>query len=150
MKRTVITLLFVAAVMIAGSLIGASNLPGPWYQGLAKPWFNPPNWVFGPAWTVLYALIGVAGARTFLDHPRSPAMRIWVAQMLLNFAWSPVFFRAQEILGAFIIVLAMLVSILLFIAASWRQDRVSAYLFLPYAAWVAFASLLNGAILMLN
>ncbi|SIQ73277.1 TspO and MBR related proteins [Rhizobium sp. RU20A] len=150
MKRTLVTLLFVAGVVALGSLIGLLNMPGPWYQGLAKPAFNPPNWIFGPVWTVLYAFIGVAGARTFLDHRHSQAMRLWVAQMVLNFAWSPMFFGAEQILGAFIIVIAMLIAILLFIRASWHQDRLSALLFLPYAAWVAFASLLNGSILYLN
>ncbi len=70
-------------------------------------------------------------------------MRLWVAQMVLNFAWSPMFFGAEQILGAFIVILALLIAILLFIRASWHQDRLSAGLFLPYAAWVAFASLLN-------
>ncbi len=73
MKRTVITLLFVAGVVVIGSLIGIFNIPGAWYQGLVKPSFNPPNWVFGPVWTVLYAFIGLAGARTFLDHRGSQA-----------------------------------------------------------------------------
>jgi tryptophan-rich sensory protein len=77
-------------------------------------------------------------------------MRLWWAQLALNFSWSPVFFAAHRIGLALAIVLLMLATILAFIAASWRQDRMAAWLFAPYAAWVGFASVLNGAIWQLN
>ncbi|HXV30223.1 MAG TPA: TspO/MBR family protein, partial [Sinorhizobium sp.] len=77
-------------------------------------------------------------------------MRLWWAQLALNFLWPPIFFTAHRIGLALAIVLLMLATILAFIAASWRQDRVAAWLFAPYAAWVAFASVLNGSIWMLN
>ena len=93
---------------------------------------------------------GVVGARTWLSLRRSMAMRLWFAQMLLNFAWSPVFFGLRDPTSAMIIILGLLVSVAGFIAVSWRQDRTAALLFLPYLAWVAFASALNGAILALN
>ena len=78
-------LVFVAGVFGIGWLIGATNLPGEWYAGLAKPGFVPPNWAFPIAWTILYIMIGIAGWRTFRREPRGKAMLAWAAQMALNF-----------------------------------------------------------------
>jgi tryptophan-rich sensory protein len=125
--------------------------PGEWYAGLVKPSFNPPGWIIGPVWGVLYVLlIAVAGWRTFERNRRGWPMRLWWAQLALNFLWSPVFFAWHRIGLALAIVLLMLAAILAFIAASWRQDRVAAWLFVPYAAWVAFVSVLNVSIFTLN
>lgn len=142
--------LFIVAVVACGLLIGINNIPGEWYQSLQKPPFNPPNWIFAPVWTTLYIIIGFVGARIFLRYPRSHAMRFWGAQMVFNFAWSPLFFGFHEIALALIVILALLISVYSFIAVSWRQDRLSTWLFVPYAAWVSFATLLNGSILLLN
>ena len=141
---------FIALVLGGGTLIGTGNLPGPWYEGLAKPFFNPPNWLFGPAWTVLYILIGIAGWLVWQRDRSSAAMKIWWLQLALNFAWSPVFFTAQQIGLALVVVAAMLASILAFIIAAWPRDRAAAWLFTPYALWVAFATLLNASIWWLN
>jgi translocator protein len=117
---------------------------------LDKPWFNPPDWLFGPAWTFLYILIAIAGWRVWRIAPQSTAMKIWWVSLGLNFLWSPVFFGAQQIGLGLVVVLSMLASIVAFIAAARRVDGASSALFLPYAAWVAFASLLNASIFMLN
>lgn len=141
---------FVVAVLACGMLIGSLTLPGSWYAALDKPWFNPPNWLFAPAWMVLYVLIGIAGWRVW-DHARSRSLKIlWVLQLAVNFSWTPVFFRAQRTDLALVVVLSLLVLVLLFIGFAWRRERIAAWLFVPYAAWVAFASLLNAAILVLN
>ena len=150
MRPILVYIIFIAAVVVIGSTIGLLNVPGDWYQSLQKPWFNPPNWVFGPAWTTLYVLIGIAGARTFIHARSSRRMTVWWAQMVLNFLWSPAFFGLQNPALALLVVLPLLASILLFIAISWRPDRLSALLFLPYALWVAFATALNTAIVLLN
>jgi tryptophan-rich sensory protein len=142
--------IFIVLVVAGGLFIGINNIPGEWYQSLQKPPFNPPNWIFAPVWTILYVIIGAVGARTFLHDRRSRAMRFWGAQMLFNFCWSPLFFGLHEIALALIVILALLICVLSFIAVSWNRDRLSALLFLPYAAWVAFATLLNGSILFLN
>jgi benzodiazapine receptor len=141
---------FLVVVIAVGAVIGVSNLPGAWYEGLRKPPFNPPNWVFGPVWFTLYVLIAVAGWRTFLAAPRSPRMGLWCAQMLLNWAWSPVWFSLHALWPAFAIIVAIFALIIAFIAASWRSDRVSAWLFVPYALWVGFASSLNLSVALLN
>ncbi|MGV3633227.1 MAG: TspO/MBR family protein [Pseudorhodoplanes sp.] len=147
MRRIAIYAAFIVAVLAIGLTIGAVTRPGPWYAALVKPSFNPPGWVFGPVWTVLYVMIGIAGARTW---EAAHGMRLWFAQMALNFAWSPAFFGLHRPALALVIVLGMLASIVAFIIARWNADRVSALLFIPYAAWVAFASLLNAAIVVLN
>jgi translocator protein len=150
MRRYASLIFFLVLVFGGGSLIGAVTAPGEWYRGLDKPWFNPPDWLFGPAWGVLYVLIAVAGWRTWTRDRTGPAMRIWWLQLALNFLWSPTFFAMQWIGGGLTVVLAMLASIVAFIVVSWRSDRVASVLFVPYAAWVSFASLLNAAILLLN
>ncbi len=95
-------------------------------------------------------LIAVAGWLTFERHHGGRPMRLWWVQLVLNFLWSPVFFAAHRIGLALLVILLLLAAIVAFIAASWRQDRAAIWLFAPYAAWVGFASLLNGAIFTLN
>ncbi|SEB34683.1 TspO and MBR related proteins [Nitratireductor aquibiodomus] len=141
---------FLILVVGGGLAIGYLTAPGPWYEALAKPAFNPPNWIFAPVWLTLYMLIAVAGARLWLRARRSGAIRLWWLQLVLNFAWSPVFFSLHMIGPALVIILLLLATVIAFIIASWRVDRLSALVFLPYAAWVLFAGLLNGAILLLN
>lgn len=141
---------FLILVVGGGLVIGYVTAPGIWYAGLNKPAFNPPDWVFAPTWSVLYALITVAGARVWLRGRREPAMRLWWLQLLLNFVWSPVFFSLHMIGPALVIILLLAATVIAFIIASWRVDRLSALMFLPYAAWVLFAGVLNGAILLLN
>ncbi|WDZ76842.1 tryptophan-rich sensory protein [Ensifer adhaerens] len=150
MNRTIVYAVFIAAVLGLGLLIGYNNIPGQWYQSLAKPAFNPPDWIFAPVWSILYVMIGIAGARMFLDHRRAAAMRLWLAQMMLNLLWSPLFFGIKDISSALIVIIALLIAIAGFVVASWQRDRVSALLFLPYLAWVAFATALNSSILLMN
>lgn len=138
---------FIIGVVVIGGGIGVSTLPGAWYVGLQKPGFTPPNWLFGPMWTTLYVLIGWVGARKWLY---GGAARLWWAQMALNFLWSPVFFGAQQPFAALLVIVAMWAVIAGFILREWRNDRLSAVLFLPYLAWVSLATALNAAIVILN
>jgi benzodiazapine receptor len=140
---------FLVLVLGGGMLIGFLTPPGAWYAGLAKPPFNPPNWVFAPVWSLLYVFIAVAGARTWL-RGIDRGFALWASQLVLNFAWTPVFFGLHRPGLALVIIAALLAAILAFIIKRWQSDRISAVLFLPYAAWVAFASLLNASIVMLN
>lgn len=138
---------FIIGVVVIGGGIGVITLPGAWYVGLQKPGFTPPNWLFGPMWTTLYVLIGWVGARKWLY---GGAARLWWAQMALNFLWSPVFFGAQQPFAALLVIVAMWAVIAGFILREWRNDRLSAVLFLPYLAWVSLATALNAAIVILN
>lgn len=150
-RAIVVTTVFVVIVVLAGAVIGLNTLPDAWYAGLAKAPWNPPNWIFGPVWLTLYVLIGIAGARAFLRDAASSATMIWGLQMVLNWLWSPVWFRLHQPWIAFALIVAILVLALAFVWRSARDgDRVSAWLFVPYALWVAFASSLNLAIAVLN
>lgn len=141
---------FLVAVIGIGALIGTLSSPGPWFEGLAKPPFNPPNWIFAPVWFALYVMIAIAGWRIWMIDPGLPAMKIWFAQMLFNWVWSPVWFLAQMLWPAFAIIMVMLALIIAFIATARRDDPAAAWLFVPYMAWVSFASLLNLSIAILN
>jgi tryptophan-rich sensory protein len=141
---------FIAIMFAVGFSAAAWSVPGEWYAGLQKPWFNPPAWVFGPVWTVLYVLIGIAGAAGWNSPARTPLTALWAVQLLFNGAWSPSFFAMQRPGLALAVVLALLAAILAFIVLAWRPARWAARLFLPYALWVSFASILNVAIVALN
>lgn len=142
--------IFLAVVIGVGSLIGVATSPGAWYEQLEKPPFNPPNWLFGPVWFTLYVLIAIAGWRTFMRDAKGRAMQLWFAQMALNWLWSPVWFTLNLIWPAFAIITLLFATIIAFMVVSWRSDRISALLFVPYAAWVGFASVLNFSIGLLN
>ncbi len=150
MSNWLIRIAFLALVMGGGILIGTLTAPGEWYAQLSKPAFNPPNWIFGPVWTVLYVLIAMAGWRQFETDRSSTAMKLWWAQMSLNFLWSLAFFVMQLPWFALVIIVALLAVIVMFIARVRNSDRVSALAFLPYFAWVAFATALNLSIAILN
>ncbi len=150
MSNWLIRIAFLALMVGGGILIGTLTAPGDWYAQLSKPAFNPPNWVFGPVWTVLYVLIAMVGWRQFETDRSSTAMKLWWAQMGLNFLWSPAFFVMQLPWFALVVIVALLAVIFMFIARVRDSDRVSAIAFLPYFAWVAFATALNLSIAILN
>jgi len=150
MHRYLSLALFLLIVLGGGLAIGYATLPGDWYAGLAKPAFNPPNWVFAPVWSLLYLCIALAGWHIWHAGKSAPLKPLWIVQLILNFLWSPVFFGLRLPGPALVVILALLATILVFIARAWDRDRIAAWLFIPYAAWVAFASLLNAAIVWLN
>jgi len=135
-----------------GGWVTATSV-GTWYETLEKPAFNPPDWVFGPVWTALYIMIAVAGWLVWRKAGFSgakPAFIVYFVQLGLNLLWSFLFFGAQNPAVALAGILALLASIVATALLFSRIDRVAAMLFLPYAAWVAFASVLNGSIAYLN
>ena len=142
--------LFLALVLGGGLVMGVVTSPGVWYATLNKPPFNPPNWIFAPVWTALYIMIAIAGWRVWQQNRDNPPMKLWWTQLALNFAWPPIFFSAYRTDVALGVVVLLLISIIGFIIIAWRQDKIASLLFAPYAAWVAFALVLNGAIWLLN
>ncbi|PDQ22212.1 sensor histidine kinase [Mesorhizobium sanjuanii] len=150
MQKYLSLFLFLVLVLGGGLLIGYATLPGEWYASLVKPPFNPPNWIFAPVWSLLYVMIAIAGWRAWRWNPASPAMKIWGAQLALNFLWSPTFFGAKLMGPALVVIVLLLVSIIAFIIRVWDREPLSGWLFVPYAAWVAFATLLNASILWSN
>lgn len=124
-----------------------------WYQTLRKPSGTPPSWVFGPVWTVLYAMIAIVLYRmVFIKRNKIPmwVFGLFFVQLALNLAWSPVFFQKRDVRAAFGIIVALLAFLLATIAALFRYDRVGALLLVPYLVWVAYAARLNYGIMTLN
>ena len=142
--------LFLLVSVAGGLMIGANNIPGPWYQALVKPPFTPPNWLFGPAWTFLYILIGIVGARVYRSKGSKDLLLLWFIQMGLNFTWSPVFFTLKNLAGSVAIISFLLLIIISFIAMARKRDPIASSLFVPYLLWVGYASYLNISIWLLN
>jgi translocator protein len=145
--------LIVAAASGIGSRATIPNIPV-WYEGLAKPSFNPPNWIFGPVWTALYLLMTYSAWRV-LGHEmtkklKAAAIVIFLIQLTLNMLWSVVFFGLHDPASAFIIVIGMEIAIIAMILIFARIDPLAAALQIPYAFWVAFASILNLMVMLLN
>jgi tryptophan-rich sensory protein len=140
-------------VLVAGTAVfGGQWGAGRWYAELAKPGWTPPNWLFPPVWTVLYLMIGVAGwlVWTTPHESRTLLLVLWSAQLLLNAAWSYIFFGRHQIALGLIDILAMTALIAAFIVIAWPVNRVAAWLFIPYLLWVSYASALNGSIWLKN
>ncbi len=132
---------FLAVVAVAS--VGGTLKPGSWYRALDKPSWTPPDWLFGPAWTVLYILIAVAGWRVWQASGWNLAMVFWCANLMFNAAWSWLMFRRHNLEAALLDAAFMLATILGFIATAWQHDTTAALLFTPYLAWTAFATALN-------
>jgi translocator protein len=146
----------IAAPFLAGgigSFFTMPAIPG-WYAELAKPALNPPSWVFGPVWTLLYILIGVSfflvWQRGFGDERGRRALAVFIVQLALNAIWSVVFFGLQSPGAALIIIAALWLSIIWMAYEFYHHRRLAAYLLIPYLLWVSFASYLNYAIWVLN
>jgi benzodiazapine receptor len=136
-----------------GSLATLPNIPT-WYAGLAKPWFTPPNGVFSPVWTILYALMAYSVWRILTLPDRAPgrhgALAAFFVQLALNAAWSWAFFGLHSPLAGLVVIAVLLAMILVTVRRFWSLDRLAAALLVPYAVWVAFATVLNAAIWHLN
>ena len=127
-----------------------------WYKSLKQSPLTPPSWVFPIAWTILYGLIIASGVvflsatTTISAGVRSPGFFYYCAAWVLNLSWSPLFFTLQRPDISFVVILGMLAFIALNIRAFYPVSRLSAYLLVPYVAWVSFATYLNGYILFMN
>jgi translocator protein len=143
----------VVATSVAGGAVTVPQIGG-WYAGLIKPPFNPPNWIFGPMWTALYALMAFAVFRILrlpIGTPgRRRALVVYHVQLLLNFAWSFAFFGANSPVAGLVVIIPLLIAIVATIAAFRPLDRIASLVLWPYLAWVGFATLLNASIWWLN
>lgn len=142
-------LVIVLSAAVIGNMATIPNIPV-WYAGLVKPSFNPPNWIFGPVWSTLYAMMVLSYWRVLLREASLFAISVFIVQMALNGFWSVAFFAMHDIALALGVVLVLEALILLTIFLFARIDRLAAWLLAPYALWVGFASILNAAILSLN
>ena len=144
-------LLFILLVGATGALGGQWGA-GPWYAALAKPSWTPPNWLFAPAWLLLYLMIALAGwlVWTTPHESRTLLLTLWGAQLLLNAAWSYIFFGRHAIGFGLVDILALWAAIAAFAAAAWPVNQTASLLFIPYLLWVSFAAALNASIWLKN
>lgn len=149
-------MLFIAVCQLAG-LIGTiftfDAIPT-WYATLNKPFFNPPNYLFGPVWTVLYTLMGISAYLIYREGTKKKdvkeALNIFWIQLILNSLWSIIFFGMKNPSLAFVEIIFMWVAILVTIIKFYKVSKTAAYLLIPYLLWVSFASILNLSIVLLN
>lgn len=128
-----------------------------WYTTLNKPSFNPPNWLFGPAWTTLYTLMGISfgllwnkASKMGIKLFKLSASRLFLVQFILNLAWSTIFFTWHQIALALVEIIILWVLILLTIIHFYRFHKLAGILLIPYILWVSFATVLTGSIFYLN
>lgn len=144
----------VGAAILVAVLGGLATDTGAWYQTLRKPPWQPPGWLFGPAWTLIFALTAAAGVVSWRAAPDT-ATRHWLLSLfaingILNVAWSVVFFSLHRPDWALVEVALLWLSIALLIGFIWRFSRSASLLLVPYLAWVSFAAVLNFAVARLN
>lgn len=148
--------LSVGVCLIAGGIgsIFTFKSINTWYATLNKPFFNPPNWIFGPVWTTLYIIMGIALFLVIKDGFKNKDVKkasiLFGVQLILNILWSLVFFTLQEPGWAFLVIILLWISILATIISFYKISKLSGVLLIPYILWVSFASLLNFYIWILN
>ena len=151
--KTLTFLAFYASTFVAASSAAVWEVGGTWYQSLNQPSFTPPSWVFGPVWTILYLMIAIVAYRIAYAQETSwkiPNLALWALQIVLNALWTPIFFGAKNLGGAMIYIGLLWVTICVLIWTTRQVDKLSAFLLLPYLAWVSFAGVLNFAFWSLN
>lgn len=131
---------------ILGSFFTVSSIPT-WYQTLNKPIFSPPNWIFGPVWTILYILMGIS---LYLIWKKKKVPTVFWVQLILNALWSIIFFGMRNPMLALVDIVALWIAIVLTIKASSKINKLASFLLIPYLFWVTFATLLNLFITILN
>ena len=149
--RLIISILLPQVTGALGALVTISSV-GSWYQTINKPSFTPPSWVFGPAWTTLYFLMGIA---LFLiwksNHPlKKQALWLFGIQLFLNGIWSPAFFGLESPILGLVIIVPLWIMIVVCIKVFFQINKTASYLMVPYLLWVSFATALNGSIWYLN
>ena len=149
--RLIISILLPQVTGALGALVTISSV-GSWYQTINKPSFTPPSWVFGPAWTTLYILMGIA---LFLiwksNHPlKKQALWLFGIQLFLNGIWSPAFFGLESPILGLVIIVPLWIMIVVCIKVFFQINKTASYLMVPYLLWVSFATALNGSIWYLN
>ncbi len=142
-------IIFFALVAVA-ACSGAFFKPGPWYDRLDKPSWNPPDWVFPVVWTILYIFIAFAGWLVWSEVGVGTVIIVWGIQLVLNAIWSFLFFGMKRMDLAFVEVTALWTSIVVFILLAWPISTVAALLFVPYLVWVSTAALLNWTVWKMN
>ena len=147
--KLIISILLPFLASAIGGLFTASSV-STWYVELTKPSFNPPSWIFGPVWTILYLLMGISLYLVWTKKYNQKAFTLFGVQLFLNALWTILFFGLKVPLYALIEIVFLWAAILMTIVYFYRINRTSAYLLMPYIIWVSFAAILNFAIFLLN
>lgn len=150
--KLMVSLLLPLGVGAIAGIFTAQAIPE-WYASLNQPSFNPPNWLFGPVWTVLYILMGISLFLIWkLDSgkERNLAIFVFLLQLLLNFGWSFIFFYFKMIGFALVEIILLWISIVIMLFLFYKIKPVAAYINIPYLLWVTFATVLNSAYYFLN
>lgn len=151
--RLIVSLIIPQLAGILGSLVTFPAISS-WYKDLIKPSFSPPNWLFGPAWTLLYLLMGISLYLVWQKGTKKKevkiALTIFTLQLLLNILWSYLFFGLHQPLYALIEIIIMWIAILATIISSYRISKSAGLILIPYLLWVSFASVLNFFVFRLN
>lgn len=151
--KLVVSIVACLAAGAIGSVFTRSAIPT-WYATLEKPFFTPPNWLFAPAWTLLYILMGVAAFLVWRKGLENRGVRIalivFLIQLALNALWSVVFFGLESPLYGLIVIVVLWAAILITVIKFFRISRVASVLMWPYLLWVTFAAVLNASIWLLN
>lgn len=143
--------LFALGTLALGTLSGLSSIrASDEYQDLEAPAWAPPGWVFGPVWTVLYLMVGTAAWMAWRAGASKGTLGLWGAQLAANLAWTPLFFGLGERGWALVDIVILFALVVATIVAFARTEKRAAWLLAPYAAWVAFATMLNAAFWWLN
>jgi len=153
MARQVLALVGILLVTFAVAGISGASTSGTvrsWYPTIAKPTWNPPDWVFGPTWTVLYAMMAVAAWLVWRRAGWGVPLILFGVQLALNAAWSPLFFGLHRIDLALVDIVALWAAIVATTVAFWKVTPGAGGLFVPYLAWVSFATVLNFTIWRMN
>ena len=148
--RNALALVGFIVITFCAPLMSIGSMPGAWYAALNKPTWNPPSWVFGPAWTLLYTLMAVAAWLVWKRIGFSRPLAFYFVQLALNAAWTPIFFGAHQLGWALVEIILMWIMILLTLLSFRRVTPTAGWLFVPYLAWVSFASFLNLTLWRLN
>lgn len=147
--KLVIAIIFCELAGVLGSVFTAPAINS-WYVSLAKPSFNPPNWVFGPVWTALFLLMGIALFLVWNSKSHGQSLRVFVLQLILNVFWTVIFFGLENPFLALIEIGLLWLSIIWTVMEFQKVSKTAAYLLLPYLFWVSFAAVLNFSIVLFN
>lgn len=156
MRDSIKFVIAVTVPLVVGGLSGFATSRGveTWYPTLVKPSFNPPSWVFGPVWTMLYLMMGIAAFLVWRKGLETAgvqgALSLFVVQLALNGLWSILFFGLQSPGWALAEIVVLWLAIVATLVAFWRLTAAAGWLLAPYLAWVSFAAVLNGSIWVLN
>jgi|UniRef100_UPI003782F5D3 benzodiazapine receptor len=141
---------FFVVTFCAPALSAFIGMPGAWYAALNKPSWNPPAWLFGPAWTLLYTLMAIAAWMVWKRVGFGKPLKLYFVQLALNAAWTPIFFGAHQLGWALVEIVALWVAILMTLLSFRRVNTTAGWLFVPYLVWVTFAMTLNFTLWKLN